>query len=391
MNILKIKISSKIIEIPLKIVSVVLKALENERALDIHLKNKFHKNNEDGYLPNYKILKLISFRKRLGWFFFPAIIIWSIISLVNSFVMAIFFVVAAVFKKPLAFDCVTHIISTSSLSIIEVIKSERENFICDEFNCISPSNFQQYSKEKCFECLMAVVILYFKILFYPNFKGMRIEMLLHARDSVSLISLCSLIIQFPNHIFVTDDHYQRWSYILSNLSSNFILIQHGYLDSDINFPNKFGSIGTLYLRSIDFGVRFSKYFDVYRMKIYKIKINFHPNEFSDRAIFIASSSPFIEHEIDLARKLSLAGIPIILKLHPYHVYDNKLNILLSLASYVCQSNENPLCEIFVSYNSFLYYDYVQSGIFSISMESVGGSSETFNIIFSRLNEKNHKN
>lgn len=239
-----------------------------------------------------------------------------------------------------------------------------------------------------FAALSSCVRLYLLILRGKHSE--RLDLLLHCRDAFILSMLIYYVVKTPQADFVTDCHYQRWVFLLSNLSNKLTVVQHGFIDPDIKFINSFGTISELYVYDYSFKNSFDKYFSVADCKLYESKLILQPNQFSSNSVFLASSFLAIDTEIellDIIKKQTTASI--IVKLHPRHSYDARKDKLLSYASYVCRDDEFPECRVFVSYNSFLEYDYKLCGVltFSIANSGFNDISKSLIDLFPLLNNK----
>ncbi|MDA7855144.1 hypothetical protein N9A68_05625 [Cyclobacteriaceae bacterium] len=129
--------------------------------------------------------------------------------------------------------------------------------------------------------------------------------LLQYTDLLRLYLVSAYIIDNPNIAVITEDHYQRFPFIVSNLRcSNFIIVQHGYIDDSIHFPSKFGRIDNLFIRDIQFLECFDNYYDVisYKILVRNMTSFFSKMDYKD-SCFLASSSPHIDSEIKFVEYL----------------------------------------------------------------------------------------
>jgi hypothetical protein len=218
----------------------------------------------------------------------------------------------------------------------------------------------------------ALVILVKNCIFAKN---RRVEMILHSRDALGLILLALYARRREVDIFVTDDHYQRWAFVLSHSAINLFIVQHGELDDGIVFPHGFGVIQRAYISSEVTLKTLRRYYSVVdEGRLFHPVVNLATNAYASTGVFIASSSPTLQEEIDFVIGLrALRRTPIIVKLHPAHYYDKRKKILLAAADHICASTEIPECYIFVSYNSSMEKIYQLQGIPTVSIAKAGSS------------------
>lgn len=361
------------------IFALILCALENERCLDLQFRSKNKNLDTLGYVPNYKVLKQLALKKRFGIFYYPIVLLIFI----NVFVTAVFdwlsVVLGAIF------------LSRKSPSSVYAISTVRQNRILIIKALESDSPFSQSDIDFDFMSVMrlgaevgflgAIYSIYSQINLWwaivGRCPGRRFDLLLHSRDAMSLL----LLVQFSKrHVegkFITDDHYQRWAYLLSHVADDFSIVQHGVLDPDISFTYQYGKVKTVYLRSKDEIVNFKKYYLINKSVFFGMSRSLTPNPFSSNCVFIASSFPYVDLEIELAKKIrNDHRVPVVIKFHPAHEYDQRKKNLIELADYICNEDEFPECRVFVSYNSFLENDYIVAGIPTCSIQKLGGVAPT---------------
>ena len=181
---------------------------------------------------------------------------------------------------------------------------------------------------------------------------------------------------------MTQVHYQRFAFIVSNLEcSNFVIVQHGYIDDSIKFPSEFGKIDNLLLRDLQFLKSFEVYYKVSNYSLLaRNKTSIFSSENLRTTCFLASSSPFIDSEIKFAEFFKKKyNIKLLVKKHPTHVYDrNKLKILLSFADKEWVDDLRfPNSHLFVSYGSFLEYEYKSAASFTFKLSDYFSIEELF--------------
>jgi hypothetical protein len=79
-----------------------------------------------------------------------------------------------------------------------------------------------------------------------------------------------------------------------------------------------------------------------------------------------------------------ADLPIIVKFHPVHRYDSRREKLAAYANLVYEGSGNPGCRIFVSYGSFMEFDYRRQGIATVSIVRSGSIEDAADEIRSYL-------
>ena len=363
----------------------VLAALENERCLDLRYKEQMADNSATAGLPNYKVMKQIALRSRLGVLYGPFIgiaLIWIPVQSVWQWLLAI---LVSIFGPHRTFEAHCHVVPTTPTNI-DLIKSaiSRSTDISGEyFDVVQPSALSTRIRPSgVVRCIIAHIQLLVHIL--RREQGKRIDLILHSRDAFALSMLTWYARMQETHSFVSDDHYQRWAYLLSHNSHHFSIVQHGFLDVAIQFKNRFGALRHLHVRDKSFVTCFEQYFEVHGWSLFSPPRSLDSRACGD-AIFLASSFPSIDAEIELIRALKKqCNVPILVKFHPSHQYDDRRRVLASLASAVITEEKYPACKVFVSYNSFMEFDYRALQISTVSIARAGGASEAAAAIMTSL-------
>ncbi|GAB3415044.1 hypothetical protein GCM10027318_31540 [Massilia agilis] len=337
---------------------------------------------EEGGLPNYKVMKQVALKRKLGGLY--GLVIWAArfgvpLNSAREWICAL---VASLFRWRRA-SADGHIISMARNNI-QLIKnalaSDKTNtdFHFDDDLLNLGRLAAEIGPAGVMRCIGQHLALLGSIL--GRDKGERVDLLLHSRDAFSLIMLGQYIDQHPEHLYVTECHYQRWSYMLAQSAPRWKMVQHGFIDPGIRFKNQCGAVPVVYARDHSFHGQFSRYYAVGRFLNFTAVAGLHENPFAMSGLFLASSFPSIDAEIALIRKIKArSSVPIILKIHPSHAYDARKDELLAMADYVCNAHEYPDCRIFVSNNSFMEYDYQFLGkkTFAISrFENVDAAAES---------------
>lgn len=361
----------------------VLRALENERCLDLRYRANSTSLLDEERVPNYKVMKQLALRNQLGLFYRPLVFIG--LAMIPAVAVIDWICAVLTSLSPLVRRSANlHILATIPVNVglIESALSTESDYraqIVDHDLLVRRRLSADIGLWRVAICIAS----HFKLLLhiFRFCEGRRIDLFFHSRDAMVLLMLACYASSKPDHRFATEDHYQRWAYLLSHHSPNLLIVQHGALDGAIPFAYPFGSIRTLYLREQDGARDFDNYYTVGEKKLFIATRNFKKNEFSNFGVFIASSFPYIDSEIELARMVkSTCNVSIIVKFHPAHHYDQRRAVLEALTDHICADDEYPTCQVFVSQNSFMENDYRAGGIPVFSMERQGGPTATANAI-----------
>jgi hypothetical protein len=355
----------------------VLGALENERSLDLQFRANSTSLRDDEKVPNYKVMKQLALRNRLGVLYRPFILVGLVMIPAAAVVDWVYALLASLLPADPR-QATLHIVATTPVNIglIESALSTEPGFRDQRVDHDLLSRRRLSAEIGLWNvafCIVSHVRLFLHILRFGAER--RIDLIFHSRDALVLLMLACYARSRPDHRFATEDHYQRWAYLLSQHSPNLSVVQHGALDPNIPFVHDFGAIRTLYLRDQRSRADFEKYYRVGEGKLFSPVRTFKKNPFSEFGIFLASSFPYIDAEIEMVRMIKARhNIPVILKFHPAHHYDQRKQVLSALADYICADDEHPACRLFVSHNSFMENDYVACGVPTISMERLGGAA-----------------
>lgn len=366
----------------------VFQALENERCLDLRYRAMSTSLRDDERVPNYKVMKQLALRNRLGPLYRPFITIALALIPVLAIIEWLFAVPASLAGAGAPRRGNFHIVATTptNIDLIEeaVAKdSSLQGFVVDRDLLSLRQLSAELGLRGVVSCIASHALLLVYILQLERSK--RTDLLLHSRDALMLAMLVFYAQQHPDHGFATDDHYQRWAYLLSHHSSSLFIVQHGFLDQHIHFANPFGVVRVLYVRDPQFISQFSSYYRILESKLFSPLRKLAQNPFADRGIFIASSFPSIAAEIDVVKLIKArCDVPVIVKFHPAHQYDQQKQILAALVENVCTDEVYPSCRIFVSHNSFMEFDYRVCGVPTFSISRLGGAVNTAQAILNLL-------
>lgn len=366
----------------------VFMALENERCLDLRFR-EVHKIN--ARVPNFKVMKQLALRQQLGPLYRP--LLWLSMLLVPAY--SVFAWLPALILA-MAFRAVERhterlVFATTPFNdqLIRAVLSESSEQLANP-----ESAGLLDAKRICaglgvtgvFKCIALHLKLY-KRIFAVSDHTKRSDLLLHSIDSFRLLLLSSSLQRDRDLKAVTDDHHQRWVFLLSHYCRDLHVVQHGRVDASIEFPHRYGRLNVLYARDEESAAAFGRYFEIGRVELQPRTLPLTPNEFSSSAIFLASSFPWIDDEIELVRRLKVkSGRPILVKFHPAHRYDGRMAVLSGLATHVCSPEERPECKLFVSHSSSMEEEYRAHAIPTVSIAQAGSVDRAVDEVMLRLSE-----
>jgi len=353
----------------------LFEALRNERRFDIEYRDGRKDREQLTRIPNYKVLKQTGLLHRLGVLYEPFVYAARVAIPLIALGQFFYALIVAALDRGRHTGGDVHIFATADTNV-PVIRSAISHLTgratADDIpNALGLRALAgRCGVRGVIAALESWVHLYSLIL--RSARDERMDLLLHARDACLLSLLAHHAVASPRDRFFTDAHYGRQAYLLSHLSARLTIVQHGYTDGRIPFEHPFGHLECLYVCDESFVEAFERYFKIDEWRILSFHRTLTANPYSDRGVFLASSFPSIDEEIELLSRLARTGVEIIVKLHPNHIYDARQKRLLGLASHVCRSDEYPACRVFVSYASFLEYEYRMAGVatYSIARSSV---------------------
>jgi hypothetical protein len=371
-----------------KIWYYIYQALENEICLDKYFRATRTNLDSNDNVPNYKLMGQLAIRNRLGKLYRSFIFLAQLAIPLIAVVHWLFAVVVVVTNRARTSDATLHIISKTPVNI-DLIGSalQSEPGLHKEVRDSNLLSIAKLSKEiglcGVLFCISNNISLYWHILQTDSSK--RTDLLLHSRDAFTLLLLVRFVQHYPTHVYITDSHYQRWAFLLSHHCEDFRIVQHGMLGVHIPFAHPFGVVRAIYVRDVISMSTFATYYQVIEGKFFSPVRSFKTNPFSDTAIFLASSFPSIDAEIDLLKRIKAQlDVPVIVKFHPVHPYDMRKQELTALASYICTNDEYPSCRIFVSHSSSMEWDYKSHGIPSFGIAQLGGVEAAAQVIIDYL-------
>jgi hypothetical protein len=364
---------------------ILLEALDNERCLDARYRAVF---SPPGRYVDYKVMQQVALRRRFGPLLAPALFILAALVPLLLLVQWMRALAASVRKMSPATGPVVWIFPTTPTNE-SLIRSGLAATGCGLCPVIIGNIFRELAPRLGLKQMGVVGSSTIRILAdVLASRGGRIERLLHARDAVELLLLAEFARTRTEDVFATDDHYQRWSYVLSHSANDLRLVQHGILDDWIAFSYRGGQVRQLIARDESSAQTLRRYYaSIQQTVLHFPEVELEANRCSDEAVFIASSFPTIDDEITFARALRQRHLaPIIVKLHPAHRYDTRKAALLELATHVCRPDENPQCRVFVSHSSSLELIYRARGVPTVSLQREGTVAAAVDAVVRSLGE-----
>lgn len=360
-------------------------ALCNERQIDVHFSTKVLKEPDTGRLPYFKVMKLRTWHKRLGLLFWPSIVLAACLVPLLAVIQWGRALLSSLDAQPAwqAIQAVETTAANKALIARAVAQLQPDQTTPIQFSTHSPALLAAaLGPVGVFRCILAHMKLLDRIVLTgPT----RIDMLLHAREAFGMLMLAEYARLSPDAVFITDDHYQRWSFVLSHRAQRLWIVQHGFLFDDIDFPYGYGRLACLICRDPLFVPKFETYYAVEAVVTLPSEMVLERTDIGDRAVFLASSSVSIDSELELITALKQRSkVPIIVKLHPHHSYDERAGRLTALADYVAAADQFPDCRVLVVFNSFLEFQYRALGKKTVSIERAGTPDRALHEVLNAL-------
>ncbi|NYT39231.1 hypothetical protein HZY97_00540 [Sphingomonas sp. R-74633] len=326
-----------------------------------------------GWMPNYKPMAQIALRRRVGRLYLPFLVAAAGAIALRQIADLALAAGRSIRSARLGDDvCLLPTVPSNRALILDAIAqapaSEGPPTLFAE---LTPAKLASaIGVRGVLRCALAIALLYGRVLSARS--GRRFDLLLHMRDATALALLTAFAAENPERAVWTDDHYQRWAFLLSNASRRLCIVQHGFLSSTLEFPHRFGTVEMLGVRAERFVDLFAAYFRVERWFLFQ-REPAAPAAVRQDILLLASSAPHIDEEIAfLTRFRAGSGLPVAVKLHPAHVYDVRKDTLLDLADIVCAKEDRPAVSVFASHSSFMELDYEGGGALTCSIARCGG-------------------
>lgn len=348
------------------LIKIIHESYLNERALENHLKIKHSISNN---FFDFKVLQFSSYFANASILYNITILLCCIFFLISQILIGIILLFFSFFFLLIPKTTPKNLLSQTSLSYSLNNIVLKLNLKPSDFFNLSVLNLMFLVKTtRLFNYFFFII----KFSYYSFISNSNMFLLfLNMMDLFKQYLISVYLIDTPEVVIITDDHYQRNAYLFSKLcGENYIVIQHGYIDDSIKFPYKFGTIALLYLKDPSFLKSFQTYFLVKQnILLDNPSISFSPKDFN-RTCFLASSSPFIDSEIKFLQLFKkYFNVKVIVKKHPKHSYNrSKLKLLLGLADYEWIDNEFfPNSKLFISYSSYLEFEYISLGSYTFKL------------------------
>jgi len=341
---------------------LMCQALENERTIDNIVAHQYLKPNEISAIPEFKQLKLSPLKKRLGIAFHPAL----------------FFVVLLVWPKlvlEFLLYCVVKVFTRTSESnrnglIYFAFLETREDLLQQVLNRDEGYAISGLTKRQTIGCVsFAQLFAGFRIVLglaaaisERSWRD-KVSLSLHAHNAPSIILACLFLNSHRDVTVVSTSIMQRWLYMFGHIGQHVWVVQHGFIRTGVALPYKFSDIERIHAFSEQQAILYKQYYTADEVVLIKSGIELAAYKNCDRAIFLASSFPFIDQEIELLQKIRKSTSRLIaVKLHPRHLYDNRVKVLLDLSDIIVPADVNPVCAIFLSHSSSYGFFYERNGI-----------------------------
>ena len=341
---------------------LMCQALENERTIDNIVAHQYLKPDEIAAIPEFKQLKLAPLKQRLGITFQPAL--FGIMLLVWPKLVLEFLIY-----------CVIKVVSRTSepdknaliyFSFLETRQDLLQQVLVqDEGHTITG-----LTKRQTIGCVsFAQLFAGFRIVLglAAAMSGMswrdKVSFSLHAHNSPSIILACLFLNSHRDATVVSTSIMQRWLYMFGHIGQHVWVVQHGFIRMGVEFPHKFSDIERIHAFSDQQAELYKQYYVANEVVLIKSGIELVAHKNCTDAIFLASSFPFIDQEIELLQEIQkLSGRPIAVKLHPRHLYDDRASVLLDLADIIVPADIDPVCAIFLSHSSSYGFFYERNDI-----------------------------
>jgi hypothetical protein len=356
----------------INIARVVFNAYLNEVRLDIALRDKFlAREPAASFLPRYKMMVILPFYKKHPWLVSLGLWVASVALLptlfIGSILLALMGMLYACFRRRPRYADLNEEICfpvSSNFKLYHYLFSDfdrRQKFLCRKAFAFV-DYFSVFDFVRAF--FVVQYVLWYSLTNRYN-KDIRFrDLSLHLRDLISISCFAVFVAQLDTHGKrpITDSNLQRWDFIVSHLAPCASLIQHAFIHADIDFEAPFGRLGRLYVFDPLFVEVFARYFTIEQVGKVAPKINMSSCSSSKPTLFLASSEPYLDIEIDFLRFVRThLDYHVLVKLHPKHIYGNAVNTLLGMADEVVGRSDFPDSDYMASYDSFLGYEYKSLG------------------------------
>lgn len=352
-----------------QLIQSVLRSLINEHAVDEAVAKRYFSTSEINRIPGFKHIKLLPLRTRLGVLFWPCIIAVAICIPLHNVALLLWTLLRAQFRRktnhtndPIFFLGFFE----TNIPLIEDALQEDARRLHEIDRADLAASLTRGEQLRAFVLLAK---LYNAIL--RNKDGVPIfDLVLHSFKAVDLIVLASFLEHRPDAQFITTSMLQKWTYVLGarTRGPGPWVVQHGVLPTDITIPYAFFPVARIFAFSEEQAATFKRLFyraDSIRITPANLKIT--PIVPEQRGVFLGSSFPHIDTELEVLKWVKTHfDVPIWIKLHPKHIYDQRAKHLRALADHVVEGDTSPECLVFLSHSSTYGLHYEQAGVPSFS-------------------------
>lgn len=344
---------------------IILQSLENEYILDGYIAKRYFTEDELRGMPSFKQLKLVPLKRRFGPVIVPLLNIAArLLPLRSVLEISAWLVLKFIMRRrrPPLGDCVYLAYFERDVSLINRVLREEA---LDVVGLYQKDIVQRLTLHDMLDGLKVIIAVHRKITKYP--PDFRRDLSLQAWDLCGLTLVALHARRFVNVPIVTSSILQRWTFVIGHTAQKAWMVQHGFMPIDVSFTHPFSDVDRIYAYSEEQFQNYRTYYGTADWRLISSDIELSDVCGSRNALFLASSAPHVDEEIAILKALKpILSVPLAIKLHPRHVYDERAKILLEYADIVIPGKSNPDCRVFLSHSSFYGLMYQRHGIRSIA-------------------------
>jgi hypothetical protein len=364
-----------------QLIEKVLHSLINEHAVDEAVAKRYFSTSEINRVPGFKHIKTLPLRARLGFLFWPCIIAAGTCIPFHNIALLLRALLGAPFRRTTenANDAIFF------LKFFETNIALVENALQGDAHRLRAIDRTDLAAGLGLGAQLRVFSLLAKlyIAMLRNNDGLPFfDLVLHSYKAIDLILLASFLERHPSAQFVTTSMFQKWTYVLGARAhgSGPWIVQHGVLPTDINVLYSFPPVERIYAFSDEQGAIFEAlFYSANSILITPASLDITPIEADQRGVFLGSSFPHIDAELEVLSWVKAnSDVPIWIKLHPKHIYDQRAKQLLALGDHVVTGDTSPQCLVFLSHSSTYGLHYEQAGVPSFSFGLYDNSAQFYN-------------
>lgn len=365
-----------------QLTKILFQSLENEELLDLHVAKRYFDETELIDLPNFKHLKLMPFKQRYGSPFIVLLNILAYLIPIKSFFEMLAWMIFRCLVPGRAsegFNCAYIAFFERHAPLLQRVLRADEH--------MNPAGLHRSDIVRrllisdMVDAVMIVKSVFQIIRGCPPLQRRNLRLQAWNICGLTLVALHGR--RFRDMPIATSDILQRWAYVIGHTTQKVWMIQHGFVAIGVKFKHAFSRVDRIYAYSDKQFENYSTYYGASNLRLISSDIELKNIGGSRNALFLASSAPHVDEEIALIQALkSKLEIPLAIKLHPRHFYDERGEKLLKLADIVIPANADPECKVFLSHSSFYGLMYQRQGIKSIAFSEY----ETIGVLSSALKE-----